>query len=239
MTGPTDPLKPPNYAVLQKYLDEMSARGDDTRLPAPIGFPVVAEAQRLRELMKDQALCLGTQALKVEALATVLDEQATQLWMRATEDDPSSPLYNDPSDPHWHVLCHAEDDGLTESSVFLALGYAAEQLESVADSEADGAAAAAGSGHFEQAGEATGRVSTFATLAANASNLHVQAIRPPWGRMPLYASENESDNRKKLLLAAMHAVEEINSKGPRGFRVWPCSDTDCVIDSDQWEKDTP
>jgi hypothetical protein len=166
----------------------------------------------------------------------VANARVTHLWDLRAVSDPGHPLYVDPTGLHWHVQRYSGDeDTYVTDTVYWALGYAASELDRVADVENDRASAAGEAGDYEAAYHASQRVQRWAGLVANARNVHQHAGNPPWLRAPRYAGPDERDNVRLLGMAAHHCVEKINSDGPDGFVMWQCPNVECAPTEDDEE----
>lgn len=186
----------------------------------------------LVQMARDQA----QQTKALDAVVNAGRRRAARLWLMATAEEPTSPLYVAPGSPHWHFTRHSDDEEpLVERSLILTLEYIAPELDLAAENESEVAAQMREAAQFKDAVEAADTADRFAHLAQMARRVHTEATSPPWDRFSTYADKDEAVNRERILIAANHTADLIRTGGPRRFQLWTCADNECVMTSDQDE----
>lgn len=153
----------------------------------------------------------------------------------------------DQPETHFHVSRHSEDDDVAVfTDIYGALGYAGEELRSVADFEYEGASFTAQKvsespgniyfprenfpvdpGEMESALRALAKSEQYGGLAANAENMVRQHSAKPLDRAPLYRGTDSDD---LLLNSATWVATEISAKSP--VTIWECPE-DTYEDSEE------
>lgn len=129
---------------------------------------------------------------------------------------------------HWHVQRHTEDDDVfVTTDVVTALGYAADELNLITESEHENIRLHGEAGEFEQAYRAFDHVQAWSVLVANLRTLVANAEKYPGYRAPLYQAEPQFG--PKWSTARDHVLETLNSEGPAGFTMWSCASSDCEL----------
>lgn len=130
---------------------------------------------------------------------------------------------------HWHLQRHSEDDDIYVTPALAdALDYAAQELNDSAAFEHQRISESGEVGDYEQAFGSFQRSERYASLAADAANVHHQATAPIERRAPLYAVRDEVEYARRVHETGLYVIDRINATGPSGFAVWECDDTACA-----------
>jgi hypothetical protein len=126
---------------------------------------------------------------------------------------------------HYHVTTHPDDDDrYTTDNLFQALGYAADELDHLADFEHDGISAYGEQGDYESAYNSFVKMERYDNLRRNAANMVKQHTSKRGERAPIYRPSWQDQGTEKadavLFLSAMRVAQEINVGSP--LMIWEC-----------------